>query len=115
MAELIRGKTIPLSGIGKTAAPSSDMDSLLQLLDKADKLLNNPLVQHFLGLKAQARVTQTDYQPAPSLPELAIVARSPVHHRIYTIMNRFDEGQLLELFKQYGGQIDEKVLKELTG
>lgn len=116
--ELMRGKTISLGELAEETASSSDMDNLLKLLDKADRLLNNPIVQQVLGMKQQREPQpERDYQPMPSLPELAIVARSPVHFRIYQMMNRVDENQLVAMIQKYGGQINgtEEILKEIKG
>lgn len=118
MVELVRGKTI---SIGDLAAPDnapSDMDNLLKLLDKADKLLNNPIVQQVLGIKPQQPApAPADYQPMPALPELAIVARSQVHLRIFQTLNRFDENQLMAMLEKFGGQINggEEIIKALKG
>lgn len=115
-SELVRGKTIPLGdlvrGVNEGGNATDDMDKLLNLLDKAEKLLNNPLVQQFLGIRLQTQEPKVEY--VEKIPENALVPRSELHNKIFKTLNRMDDKQLVELFRKYGGKDVEKVLEHLS-
>jgi hypothetical protein len=119
-----RGDVLDLGSLGKAAgkaAEEGDIDKVLALLDKADKLLNNPLIQGFLGTKQPVPPYQ-NAQPvtAPAIiekvPDGAIVPASEVHAKIMKMMNRMDPAQLMGLLSHYGGEtVVEAVSPKVKG
>jgi len=103
-----RGDILDLGNLGKTvgkAAAEGDIDKVLALLDKADKLLNNPLIQGFLGMKSKPyQVPVTAPAVIEKVPDGAIIPASDVHAKIMRMMNRMDSDQLMGLLSQYGGE-----------
>jgi len=115
-----RGDVLDLGSLGKAAgkaAEEGDIDKVLALLDKADKLLNNPLIQGFLGVKQPAppyQAAQPETAPAiiEKVPDGAIMPASEVHAKIMKMMNRMDPAQLMGLLSHYGGENAVKAIEE---
>jgi len=114
-----RGDVLDLGNLGKAAsdaAASGDMDKVIQLLDKAEKILSNPFVQQLLGIKKEPPYQNADVQQAVQIvekvPEGAIIPRTQVHAKLMAMMNQADEQQLMELIGQYGGDNAAKTIKE---
>ena len=120
MVPVNRGDVLDLGSLGKAAgkaAEEGDIDKVLALLDKADKLLNNPLIQGFLGTKQPVPPYQ-NAQPvtAPAIiekvPDGAIVPASEVHAKIMKMMNRMDPAQLMGLLSHYGGENASRIISD---
>ncbi len=115
-----RGDVLDLGSLGKAAgkaAEEGDIDKVLALLDKADKLLNNPLIQGFLGTKQPVppyQNAQPETAPAiiEKVPDGAIMPASEVHAKIMKMMNRMDSAQLMGLLSQYGGEDAAKAIEK---
>lgn len=128
-----RGDVLDLGSLGKAAgkaAEEGDIDKVLALLDKADKLLNNPLIQGFLGVKQPAPPYQAAERSSDSLPAIAgrnaqletapaiiekvpdgaIMPASEVHAKIMKMMNRMDPAQLMGLLSHYGGENASQII-----
>lgn len=115
-----RGDVLDLGSLGKAAgkaAEEGDIDKVLALLDKADKLLNNPLIQGFLGVKQPAPPYQNaQLETAPAIiekvPDGAIMPASEVHAKIMKMMNRMDPAQLMGLLSAYGGENASRIISD---
>jgi len=111
-----RGDILNLGDLGKMGAKAveeGDMDKLLQLLDKADKLLSNPLVQGLLGPK---KPVYNDAIPAVQIvekvPDGAVIPKSAIHGKLFSMMNKMEPEQLMALLSTYGGEENaQKVLQ----
>ena len=119
-----RGDFLNLGDLGKAgakAAADGDIDKVIQLLDKADKILGNPLVQQFLNLKKpepayQNAVPEPAVQIIEKVPEGAVVPKSEVHGKLFSMMNKLDASQLMSLLSQYGGEgAAEQILQPQSG
>jgi hypothetical protein len=112
-----RGDVLDLGNLGKAAgkaAAEGDIDKVIQLLDKVDKILGNPLVQQILGIKQQPPYQSAAVEPAVQIvekvPDGVIVPKSQVHAKLFSMANQMDEQQLMALLSQYGGgDVAEKV------
>ena len=115
-----RGDVLNLGDLGKMgskAVEEGDMDKLLQLLDKADKLLNNPLVQGLLGTGPK-KPMYNDAAPIPAVqivekaPEGAVIPKSEIHAKLFSMMNKMEDAQLMALLSNYGGEdVAKKVIQ----
>jgi len=116
---MIRGDVLDLGTLGQAAgkaASEGDIDKVLSLLDKADKLLNNPLIQGFLGLKTPQPMhenaeTVPVVQVVSEVPKGAIVPTSEVHAKMYGMMQKMNAEQLMGLLSQYGGEDAKKAVE----
>lgn len=122
--QLEKGKVLDIGKLTTESAGGElgDLDKVLKLLDKVDKLLGNPLVQQVLGIKAQQSQGYPHEPPSVPMPEASvmpntIVARSEVHRRIFETLNKLDENQIIGMLEKYGGQIDgaQEIAKFLKG
>lgn len=115
-----RGDVLDLGSLGKAAgkaAEEGDLDKVLTLLDKADRLLNNPLVQGFLGIKNPEppyQNAQPETAPAviEKIPDGAIMPASEVHAKLMRMMNKMDPAQLMGLLSHYGGEDATKAIEK---
>ena len=95
------GEHVSLASLA--SGPKKDMD-IMELLDKAQKLIDSPL-----GKMVMSRLTpppgpevKTVYQDVPGpVQEVGIKPRSPVHEKVFKLLNSMDEGQLEAMFVKF--------------
>jgi len=95
------GEHMSLRSVAKPAAKEMD---LMDMLDKATKLMDSPLGKMLMAKfqPAPGPETKTVYQEVPGeTVKVGIEPRSPMHEKVFNLLNRMDEAQLEATFKQF--------------
>jgi len=94
------GEHISLSTL---ANPKKETD-LIEVLDKIQKLVDSPLgkmvMARFSPPEKDKAEVRTVYKEVPG-PAVGVQPRTPVHEKIFTLLNTLEEAQLETMFEKF--------------